>query len=35
MTRKSIEACAVLFIIALICTFILSVYKVLDMIGLV
>ncbi len=35
MTRKKIEFCALLFILALIGTFIYSVYTVLDLIGLV
>ena len=33
MTRKSVEFCATVFIIALIFAFILSVYKVMGMIG--
>ena len=33
MTRTSIEACIKLFIVALICTFIWTVFRVLGMIG--
>lgn len=35
MTRKSIEACAKLFILALFCTFVWAVYTVLHLMGYV
>lgn len=35
MTRSAIEFCIKIFMIALICTFALTVYKVLGMLGIV